>query len=194
MLEQRIQQQFFEGADLHYQAAEALSRPVAAAAQVMLTAIIGGGKVLTCGAGLGRTVARHLAEALVGRLERDRPSLAALWLPDDPSRLDGASAAQEIFARPLRALAQPGDVLVVVDHPGSPATQAAVDAAHEKDASVVVLAAAGSTPAWSAKLHDTDVIITVPHERAARIAEMHLLVAHCLCDALDLQLLGEPDT
>ena len=45
MLEQRIQQQFFEGADLKYQSAEALSRGVADAAQVLLAVITSGGKV-----------------------------------------------------------------------------------------------------------------------------------------------------
>jgi hypothetical protein len=40
------------------------------------------------------------------------------------------------------------------------------------------------------RLTETDVHICVPHERTARIQEVHLLVLHCLCDAVDLQLLG----
>ena len=43
------------------------------------------------------------------------------------------------------------------------------------------------------QLTETDVHICVPHERTARIQEVHLLVLHCLCDAVDLQLLGEQD-
>ncbi|MGI4860264.1 MAG: phosphoheptose isomerase, partial [Janthinobacterium lividum] len=40
-------------------------------------------------------------------------------------------------------------------------------------------------------LSDTDVHITVPHERATRIHEVHLLTIHCLCDGIDTMLLGE---
>lgn len=189
MLEQRIQQQFFEGADLLYQAAETLSRPIEAAVQSLLTSITAGGKVLACGAGLGGTVARHLCTLLVGRLERERPGLAAVALREDAG-LEASVAASALLARQVGALAHPGDVLFVVDNPGSEATRAAVAAAHEKEASVIVLT--GTTgPGWDGRLSETDVLVRVPHERPARVAELQLLVVHCLCDALDLQLLGE---
>jgi D-sedoheptulose 7-phosphate isomerase len=42
-------------------------------------------------------------------------------------------------------------------------------------------------------LGETDVHICVPHSRTARIQEVHLLVIHCICDAVDLQLLGEKE-
>ena len=44
-----------------------------------------------------------------------------------------------------------------------------------------------------AELTETDVHICVPHERTARIQEVHILALHCLCDAVDLQLLGEQE-
>jgi D-sedoheptulose 7-phosphate isomerase len=43
------------------------------------------------------------------------------------------------------------------------------------------------------QLTETAVHSCVPHERTARIQEVHLLVLHCLCDAVDLQLLGEQE-
>jgi D-sedoheptulose 7-phosphate isomerase len=45
----------------------------------------------------------------------------------------------------------------------------------------------------SAMLSETDVHICVPHERTARIQEVHILALHCICDAVDLQLLGEQE-
>ena len=51
MLEQRIQQHFIDSADLKYQAAQALSKPIAAAVQAMLACVTSGGKVLACGNG-----------------------------------------------------------------------------------------------------------------------------------------------
>ena len=43
---------------------------------------------------------------------------------------------------------------------------------------------------WPSLLRDTDVWIAVPHERRARVQELHLLALHALCDAIDIQLLG----
>ena len=43
-------------------------------------------------------------------------------------------------------------------------------------------------------LRDTDVHICVPHDRTARIQEVHILVLHCICDAVDTQLLGEQES
>jgi D-sedoheptulose 7-phosphate isomerase len=67
-----------------------------------------------------------------------------------------------------------------------------VDAAHANDMAVIaLLGRTGGT--LRAALGETDAAITVPHDRSARVLEMHLLILHCLCDAIDLQLLGEQD-
>ncbi|MDP1535491.1 MAG: SIS domain-containing protein, partial [Rubrivivax sp.] len=135
MLEQRIQQQFFDGADLQYQAAESLARPIADAAQALLGALTAGAKIMAGGSGAGRWLAQHLATTLVGRFERERPALAALALQVDAGALD----------KQLQALGQPGDVLVLFDTDGADAAlPAALLAAHDKDMSVVVLAAQAS--------------------------------------------------
>jgi len=42
----------------------------------------------------------------------------------------------------------------------------------------------------AALVGDEDVHICVPHKSTARIQEVHLLVLHCLCDAIDFQLFG----
>jgi D-sedoheptulose 7-phosphate isomerase len=182
MLEQRIQQQFFESADLQNQAAEVLSRPIAAAAEAVLGCITAGGKLMVAGSDVGAALAPVIAAAFTGRFERERPPLAALAL-----RSDGT------FGQQVMALGQPGDVLVLVDSGGAsePLLQAAA-AAHDKEMTVVVLTGADGGP-WRERLAETDVHIDVPHDRAARVAETHLLVLHCLCDAVDLQLMGDQE-
>lgn len=181
MVEQRIQQQFFEGADLKYQSAEPLSRAVADATQALLTSITSGGKMLVAGSGFGVSLAPHLRSLMLGRFERERPGLAAVVLGED-------SAAE------LQALAQPGDVFVAIDAGGPRAgLLAAAEAAHAKEITMVVLADAAAEP-WRDRLAETDVLVAVPHERRPRVMELHLLVLHCICDALDLQLLGEQET
>ena len=193
MLEQRIQQQFFESADLKYQSAELLSRDVATATQALLGSITTGGKVLIYGSGAGEALAGHLQALLVGRFERDRTPLAAIEI-SAAGALATMLGTSEAAAQQVRALAQPGDVLVVIDGGGlEETTAAAVAAAREQDASVVVLSSTAN-PAWRELLSDTDVLVAVPHERAARVLEMHLLVLHAICDALDAQLLGDQES
>lgn len=196
MLEQRIQQQFFDSADLKYQVAETLSRPIADAVHAVLGCITSGGKLLVCGGGIQAADAQRFAAQLIDRFERDRPGLPALALGADStvfsSTGEGPEPAQ-LYAKQVQALGQPGDVLVALSALGrSPAVVAAVDAAHEKEMTVVALSGHGGGDLGS-RLLETDVHICVPHDRAVRIQEVHGLVLHCLCDAVDLQLLGEQD-
>lgn len=196
MLEQRIQQQFFDSADLLYQAAELLSRPIADAAQAVVSCLTSGGKLMLCGTGPAAADAQHVAAQFVGRFERDRPGLAAIALSADPAVVlhiaDEGDYAQ-VFAKQVRALGNPGDILVALAAGGSAAALVqAVEAAHEKDMTVIALTGQGGG-ALGPRLADTDVHISVAHDRATRVQEVHTLVLHCLCDAVDLQLLGEQD-
>ncbi|MCC2676511.1 MAG: putative Phosphoheptose isomerase, partial [Ramlibacter sp.] len=63
---------------------------------------------------------------------------------------------------------------------------------HEREMSVVALTGRGGGKIGSV-LRETDVHICVPHERTARIQEVHILVLHCICDGVDAQLLGDQD-
>jgi D-sedoheptulose 7-phosphate isomerase len=179
MLEQRIQQHFFDGADLKYQSAEMLARPIAAAAGALLSALTGGGKVLVCGSGAGTPLSLHMARMFTGRFERERPPLAALALASEPA----------LQGQQVRALGLPGDVLLYIDD-GEGHSSPVVSAAQAKDMTIVVLAGRGAS-AFGELLAETDVLVAVPHERPARVAELQLMVLHCLCDAVDFQLMGE---
>jgi D-sedoheptulose 7-phosphate isomerase len=196
MLEQRIQQQFFDSADLKYQSAEALTRPIADAVNAIVGCITAGGKVLACGSGGSANDAQHFAAEFIGRFERERPGLAAIALGADSAVMsaicDGYDYAHAL-ARQVQSLGAPGDVLLAISADGNAANVvAAVDAARARDMTVVALSGHGGGRLRE-RLLETDVHICVPHERAARVQEVHLLVLHCLCDAVDLQLLGEQD-
>ncbi len=194
MLEQRIQQQFFDSADAKYAAAEVLTRPVCDAAQILLNCITSGGKVLACGNGGSAGDAQHFAAELVGRFERERPGLPAISLATDTSILTAVGndyGYQQVFSKQVQALGQPGDVLLAISTSGNSGNViAAIEAAHEKDMAVIALTGKGGGRI-GAMLSDRDMHICVPHDRTARIQEVHLLVIHCLCDAIDVSLLGE---
>lgn len=198
MLEQRIQQHFIDAADLQYQAAQALAAPIAAAVQAVVACLTGGGKVLACGQGASAAAAQQFAALCVAGFERERPELAALALGADAGLLSAESAfaaqPQAAFARQVRALGQLGDVLLMLSVTGDePALLAALEAAHERELMVLLLTGR-SGGAIAARLRETDVLIAVPHDRPARVREVHTLVLHCLCDGIDAQLLGEEES
>jgi D-sedoheptulose 7-phosphate isomerase len=196
MMEQRIQQQFFDSADLMYAAADVLSKPIADAVEAVMGCITAGGKLMVCGNGGSASDAQHFAAEFVGRFERERPGLAALALTTDTAILTAIGNDYDfssIFSKQVQALGTPGDVLIAISTSGNSANVlAAVEAAHAKDMTVVALTGRAGGK-LGALLTDTDVHICVPHDRTARIQEIHGLALHCLCDAVDQQLLGEQE-
>ena len=192
MLDLRIQQHFIDSADLHYQVAETLAKPVDAAVQAVLASVTGGGKVLVGGMGSSSALAQYLVNLLVGGFERDRPGLAAMCLSSDALMATRWSDGQAL-AKQILALGQTGDVLVLISTDGSEAALVqAAQAAHEREMSVLALTG-HQGGALGRQLRETDVHVCVPHERAARICEVQHLVLHCLCDGIDTQLLGEQE-
>ena len=197
MVEQRIQQHFIDSADLKYQSAEVLTKPIAAAVQAVLTCVTGGGKVLACGNGGSAADAQHFSAEFIGRFERERPELAAIALTTDTSILTAIANDYDfnvVFSRQVRALGQPGDVLLAISTSGNSANVlAAIEAAHEREMVVIGLTGRGGGK-MNLALRDTDVHICVPHERTARVQEVHILALHCICDAVDAQLLGDQES
>ncbi len=195
MLEQRIQQHFIDSADLKYQTSQALSGAIAAAVQAIVASITSGAKLLSCGSGPCGALAQQFAALCVGGFERDRPELAALALVPDATWMAGSTteAVASPLARQVRALGQAGDVLLALTTSGNePALLEAVQAAHERDMTVVALCGRDSG-GLAGLLRETDVQICVPHDRPARVREVQTLVLHCLCDGMDAQLLGDQE-
>jgi D-sedoheptulose 7-phosphate isomerase len=131
---------------------------------------------------------------MVGRFERERPELPAISLATDTSILTAVAndySFEQVFAKQVRALGARGDVLLAISTSGnSPNVVAAVEAARDREMRVVALT--GRDGGRIAQLLAADdVNLCVPHERTARIQEVHLLVIHCICDAVDATLLGE---
>ena len=197
MPEQRTPQQFIDSADLKYQWAQSLARPIEEATQALLACITGGGKVMACGNGASGALAQYMAALMVGGLERARPELHALALGTDAATLTAVARRGEyadVFAAQVRALGNPGDALLLLSTNGNTVNLVrAAQAAHERDISVIALTGRGGGELGRV-LRDTDVHVCIPHERTPRIHEAHQLVLHCLCDGLDVQLLGNEES
>ncbi len=177
------------------EASAALAPGIAAAARLMARSLSDGAKILSCGNGGSAADAQHFSSELLNRFERERAALPAIALTTDSSTLTSISNDYdyaEIFAKQIRALGRSGDVVLAISTSGnSENVRRAVGAAHEQGVAVVALTGRdGGTIA--AELADADIELRVPADRTCRIQEVHLLIIHCLCDAIDEALCG-PD-
>ena len=99
----------------------------------------------------------------------------------------------DVYAKQVQALGQAGDILLAISTSGNSANVInAIEAALERDMRVIALT--GKTGGKIGELlTEADVHICVPHDRTARIQEVHLLTIHCLCDGIDTALFGGED-
>ena len=192
--EQRIRNHFQESVATKQRMEGALTPRIAVAAQAMVDCLKAGGKILSCGNGGSAGDAQHFAAELVGRFERERAELAAIALTTDSSILTAIAndySFDEIFSKQVRALGKPGDVLYAISTSGnSKNVIAAIRAAQEKGLRIVAMTGRNGGHI-AGILKSDDVLLNVESPVTARIQEVHLLILHCLCDAIDNLLFGE---
>ena len=193
-IQQRITQHFQDSVATKKRVAAALTPHIATAAHVMVDCLKRGGKILACGNGGSAGDSQHFAAELVGRFEREREELAAIALTTDSSILTAVGndySFDEIFSRQVRGLGKSGDVLFAISTSGnSKNVVAAIEAAHLKGMHIV-----GMTGRNGGKIPSLiiagDVLLNVDSQVTTRIQEVHLLILHCLCDAIDNLIFGE---
>ena len=190
----RIVSHFKESIEVKQNSMTTLANAIADAASVMIDTLKNGGKILSCGNGGSAGDAQHFSAELLNRFEMERPGLPAVALTTDSSTLTSIAndyAFVQIFSKQVHALGNPGDCLLAISTSGnSPNVLDAVHAAHDRGMGIVALTGRDGGPI-AAAMKDGDVELRVPSDRTARTQEVHLVMIHCLCDAIDQALFND---
>jgi D-sedoheptulose 7-phosphate isomerase len=193
-IESRITQHFKDSAELKLRCMDQLRPHIAAASHAMADAMRSGNKILACGNGGSAADSQHFAAEFLNRLEMERGELAAMSLTTDTSTLTSIAndySYDEIFSKQVRALGKPNDILFAITTSGnSKNVLKAIEVAHTKNIKVVAMSGRDGGK-LNSLLKPDDIHICVPNDRTLRIQEVHILVIHCLCDAVDTILFGE---
>lgn len=158
------------------------------AADLLIAALKGGKKIISCGNGGSHCDAMHFAEELSGRYRDNRPALPAMAI-SDPSHITCVGndyGFNHIFARHLEAFGQEGDVLLGISTSGNSANiLAAIEMARSRQMKVIILT--GKDAGKMKGLADAEII--VPHfGYADRIQEIHIKLIHALIDQIEVGL------
>jgi len=193
-LEQRVITLFHESIEAKMQVGESLAPLIGEASQMIVHALLNGNKILCCGNGLASTNAQLFAASLINRFEQERPGLPAIALATDPASLSAVASEfsfNQVYAKPIRALGQAGDLLLLVNNGGRQSSLVqATQAAHDRDMGVIALR--GEKGGDVAALLDdvNDIELRVNTHSQARTHEIQTLILLCLCELIDNQLFG----
>jgi D-sedoheptulose 7-phosphate isomerase len=166
----------------------AAARKIAA---VIIAALRAGNKLLIVGNGGSAADAQHIAAEIVGRYKQDRPAYAAIALTTDSSALTAIAndyGFEQVFARQVAGLGQRGDVLLALSTSGrSPNVAAALRVARERG--LVTVGFTGSKGESLGAL--CDHLLMSPSDNTPVVQQIHLAVAHGICDEIEQRIMGE---
>jgi D-sedoheptulose 7-phosphate isomerase len=144
-----------------------------------------GSRLLAAGNGGSAAQAQHLTAELVGRYQGERPAFSAIALHADTSATTAIGndyGFDHVFARQVEAHGRPGDLLLLLSTSGrSENLLAAARTAHRLGLRTLALTGPAPNP-----LRDLcDEAISIDHEKAAIVQEVHLVAVHLICEAFD---------
>lgn len=142
-------------------------------------------KILLFGNGGSAADAQHIAAEFTGRFVKDRPGLPAIALTTDTSAITSIGndySFDKVFERQVEALAQPGDLLIGISTSGNSLNVInGLKAGKLKQCRLIGFT--GNDGGSMKTLCDVNILIA--SKITARIQEMHILVGHILCSAVD---------
>lgn len=192
-MSQRVYNLFQKSIEAKMQIGEELAPLVNDASDRLVQALLDENKILVCGNGTSAALAQIFASNMIDRFEKERPSLPAIWLGSNMASYTAIVADtnyHDVYAKPIRALGQAGDVLLIISSSGNSANLVqAVSTARERGVKVIALTGRDGGNV-SSLIGSDDIELRAAINSRSRIHEVHLLLLYCLCDLIDHKLFG----
>lgn len=164
---------------------EQLTGDIEKACEIVISTIQSGNKVLIAGNGGSAADAQHIAAELSGRFVKERKALPGIALTTDTSAMTAIAndyGYNHVFARQVEALARPGDLFIGISTSGN--SQGILNAF--ETAGRIGCKTLGLSGRDGGKMNALcDLNLVVPSDVTARIQEMHILIGHIMCKAVD---------
>jgi len=166
---------------------------IVSSAELIVSSLKSGGKIMAAGNGGSSCQADHLAEELVARFHKTRPALPALSLtnPGVLTCIGNDFGFEDVFSRQLEALGNKGDIFYGLTTSGnSPNIIKAVEMAHKKGMKTIILT--GSDGGKLKFMQDKiDNLILIPGKGSDRIQEVHISIIHIHCELIERMIFPE---
>jgi D-sedoheptulose 7-phosphate isomerase len=191
--EQQINQYFASHMEQVAQAASIAAPTINSAADALVNTLLSDGKILACANGNANILAQYFCTELLNRFDHDRPALPAINLGADATTYSAIcrdNRFNDTFSRQVRAIGKPGDLLLVIVDDGHKANLIqAIQVAHDREMTVVVLSAKEKTDITSL-LHPEDHEIALDNLSPAGASPIMLLIINALCSLIDEKIFG----
>ncbi|MDO4625792.1 MAG: SIS domain-containing protein [Pasteurellaceae bacterium] len=172
-------------------ASQLLAHKIAQATEQFVNCLLRGNKIIVCGQGRSYANAQFLVANLLNRYEVTRPSFPAVLLSLD-NAVGAALISDEqyhcLYQRQFNAIAQSGDILVVISPSGN--ENAILDVVHcafNKELQVLALTGENNDHI-KGLLKEEDLEIRVPTNKESRVFEQHLFIINAICELIDYSL------
>ena len=163
----------------------ALEADIKKACETAVATLKAGGKILLCGNGGSAADAQHIATELTGRYKTERGALTGIALTTDTSALTAIGndyGYEFVFSRQLEALGREGDLLIAISTSGNSGNVIkALELARKIGIKTIGLS--GRTGGAMNELCELNLV--VPSNDTPRIQEMHIMIGHIICQAID---------
>ena len=159
-------------------------------ATLMTEAPKAGQKILLFGNGGSAADCQHIAAEFINRFQMERRPLPAMALTTDTSVITSIGndySFDDIFLKQIQALGKKGDIALGISTSGN--SPNVIKAAREaKQMGLSVIGFSGSR----GNLKElSDIPFCVDSDTTARIQEVHILLAHILCDLTERMLFND---
>ena len=190
MMKENIKNQILESAKIKNEMVKNGLESIEKAAELLISSINAGGKILWCGNGGSAADAQHLATELMGGMsDHDRMPIPSIALTTDSSFITAWSNDTDfdsIFSRQVQGLGEEGDVLVGISTSGN--SENIINALKQaKFKKLKTIAFSGKTGGNLDGI--ADVTIKVPSDNTQRIQESHIMIGQILCSLIELSIL-----